>query len=137
MIELLLAADRLLAAGDLDHAERIYRQVIEADPRNAIAEVGLAQVAEARGAHAEAVALARRALDIDPEDQVARRIVGSGAAPEAPAGAHPDLVDEGVSPGVTGTGPSVGADVPVAGGAPGAGKPSLLARLKAFLGLGR
>ena len=74
VIELLLAADRLLAAGDLDRAERIFRQVAEADPRNAIAVVGLARVADARGAWDQADALAGRALAIDPDDLAAQRL---------------------------------------------------------------
>ncbi|HEX5589273.1 MAG TPA: tetratricopeptide repeat protein [Candidatus Limnocylindrales bacterium] len=75
MIELLLAAERLLEAGDLDHAERLFSQVAEADPQNAIAVAGLAEVALARGDVPEAAALARRALAIDPEDVAARRLI--------------------------------------------------------------
>jgi tetratricopeptide (TPR) repeat protein len=75
MIELLLVADQLLAAGELDRAERIYAQVAEADPRNAIAVVGLARVAEARGSMADVADLARRALAIDPEDDAAGRLI--------------------------------------------------------------
>ena len=75
MIELLLVADRHLAASDLDAAERIYRQVVESDPRNAIAVVGLARVAEARGDLATAVEVATRALAIDPDDEVATRLL--------------------------------------------------------------
>ena len=112
MIELLLAADRLLAAGDLDHAERIYRQVIEADPRNAIAVVGMAQVAEARGAHDAAATLARHALDIDPEDQAARRLISVLAVPPI---ARP---------------PANQAEVP-------APRSSIVSRLRSLLGLGR
>ena len=116
MIELLLAADRLVAAGELDHAEWIYRQVIEADPRNAIAVVGLAQVAEARGAHSDAAALARHALDIDPDDEAARRLVEAiGARMPVPPSVAP-LAGQAEAP------------VP---------RPSILSRLRSLLGLGR
>jgi tetratricopeptide (TPR) repeat protein len=110
MIELLLAGDRLLEAGDLDRAERIYRQVADADPRNAIAVVGLARVADARGSRDEAVALATRALAIDPEDQAAQRLGAELARPAPPAPEAP-------------TAPSAAAP----------GRRSLLDRLKALL----
>ena len=75
MIELVLAAERMLEAGDLVHAERLFTQVAEADPRNAIAVVGLAEVATARGDDVGAIAAARRALEIDPENGAARRMI--------------------------------------------------------------
>jgi len=89
MIELLLVAERLLAEGDIDRAERLFEQVAEADPRNAIAVVGLAQVAQARGDAAGAIRQALRALEIDPEEAAAQRLVAD--LEEVPAAAaEPD-----------------------------------------------
>jgi tetratricopeptide (TPR) repeat protein len=75
MIELLLAAERLLSEGRLDQADRLFEQVAEADPRNAIAVAGLARVALERGDEPGALAIARRALEIDPDEAAARRLV--------------------------------------------------------------
>ena len=75
MIERLLVAERLLADGDIDRAEHLFEQVAEADPRNAIAVVGLAQVAQARGDAAGAIRQALRALEIDPEEAAAQQLV--------------------------------------------------------------
>lgn len=89
MIELLLVAERLLAEGDIDRAEHLFEQVAEADPRNAIAVVGLAQVAQARGDAAGAIRQALRALEIDPEEAAAQRLVAD--LEEVPAAAvEPD-----------------------------------------------
>ena len=97
MIELLLVAERLLAEGDIDRAERLFEQVAEADPRNAIAVVGLAQVAQARGDAAGAIRLATRALEIDPDEAAAQQLVAD--LDEVPAAAvEPDRAIEPALP---------------------------------------
>jgi hypothetical protein len=74
VIEQLLQADRLLAVDQVDAAEAIYQRVAELDPRNAIAVVGLARCALARGDERRAHELASRALAIDPANDMARRM---------------------------------------------------------------
>jgi thioredoxin-like negative regulator of GroEL len=74
VIEQLLQADRELNVDRVDQAEAIYRSVSAADPSNAIAVTGLARCALARGDDREAHELASRALSIDPEDDMARRM---------------------------------------------------------------
>ena len=74
MIEQLLQADRLLAVDQVDAAEAIYQRVAQLDPRNAIAVVGLARCALARGEDQRAHELAARALEIDPANDMARRM---------------------------------------------------------------
>jgi Tfp pilus assembly protein PilF len=75
MIERLLAAENALARDELEHAERMFGQVAEADPRNAIAVVGLARVASRRGDAAGARLRLERALEIDPDEAAARRLL--------------------------------------------------------------
>jgi thioredoxin-like negative regulator of GroEL len=75
MIERLLAAEGALARDELDHAERMFGQVAEADPRNAIAVVGLARVASKRGDAAGARSHLEHALEIDPAEAAARRLL--------------------------------------------------------------
>jgi hypothetical protein len=75
MIELLLQAERALEMGRVDAAETLYRQVADADPRNSIAVVGLARIALERGNEVGALELAQRALEIDPENAAAGRMV--------------------------------------------------------------
>jgi hypothetical protein len=74
VIEQLLQADRLLAVDQVDAAEAIYRRVSELDPMDAIAVVGLARCALARGDDRAAHDLAARALGIDPANDMARRM---------------------------------------------------------------
>jgi tetratricopeptide (TPR) repeat protein len=75
MMELLVEAERYLSHGLLDHAERLFRQVADADPKSSIAAVGLARVALERSEDAKAYAYARRGLAIDPENPAARHLV--------------------------------------------------------------
>jgi tetratricopeptide (TPR) repeat protein len=132
VIELLLAAENA-ALGLLDQAERTYRTVLEADPRNGIAAIGLSRVALERGDEAAAHALAEAALEIDPEnatarrmidrmDEVARHRVGVAAGDE-------------VSPGRPGPAPGPASALPTPGGPTAAAsqaapaRPGLLRRL--------
>ena len=111
MIERLLAAEGALARDELDHAQRLFGQVVDADPRNAIAVVGLARVAGRRGDVAGARELATRALEMDPAEAAARRLLDElDAAP---------------------------ASTPTTPGSPTPPRRSLLDRLLGWLGLGR
>lgn len=74
MIELMLEAERALAVGLLDQAERFYGQVAAADPKNSIAIVGLARVALERDDQRGAYTFARRALAIDPDNPMASHL---------------------------------------------------------------
>ena len=88
MIERLLAAEGALGRNELDHAQRLFGQVAEADPRNAIAVVGLARVLARRGDTDAARELLAHALEIDPEEAAARRLL---AELEAPVETHVDV----------------------------------------------
>src|SRR5699024_10918182 len=95
MIERLLAADAALERDDLDAAARLFGQVAEADPRNAIAAVGLGKVAAARDDADGARTWFRRALEIDPHEAAARRLLAAldrevpEGVPAQPEGAPP------------------------------------------------
>jgi thioredoxin-like negative regulator of GroEL len=74
VIEQLLQADRLLTVDQVEQARGMYARVVALDPGNAIAVVGLARCALADGAERAAHELASRALRIDPENEMARRM---------------------------------------------------------------
>jgi len=75
VIEMMLEAERAMAVGLLDQAERLYRQVSVADPHNSIAVVGLARVALERGDEKTAYIEAKRALAMDPDNPMASHLV--------------------------------------------------------------
>ena len=68
---MMLEAERALAVGLIDQADRLFGQVVAADPRNSIAMVGLARVALERGDEQGAYLAAKRALAIDPDNPTA------------------------------------------------------------------
>ena len=84
MIERLLAGEAALARHELDAAERLFRQVADADPRNAIAVAGLARIAIRRGEPDRARAFAEQALAIDPEEAAASRLLTELDRPAVP-----------------------------------------------------
>ena len=91
MIERLLAAEGALARDELDNAQRLFGQVAEADPRNAIAVVGLARVLARRGDTDAARELLDHALEIDPDEAAAQRLLAELEAPAAvPAPSGPE-----------------------------------------------
>jgi len=85
MIERLLAAEKALDQGMLDTAGRLYAQVAQADPRNAIALVGLAKVALREDRINDARELAEQALAIDPDEAAAQRLLREVYAEMRPA----------------------------------------------------
>lgn len=74
MNELLLQAERTLAAGLPVVAERLYRQALADDPTSPIALMGLARVAIEQGDDVAAFRFARRALAADPAHEPAARL---------------------------------------------------------------
>ena len=85
MIERLLAAEKALDQGMVDTAGRLYAQVAQADPRNAIALVGLAKVALREDRIDDARELAEQALAIDPDEAAAQRLLREVYAEMRPA----------------------------------------------------
>jgi putative thioredoxin len=128
VIELLLQGDRLLHVDMVDQAEAIYRRVVEQDPQNAIAVVGLGRCALARGDEREGHRLMARALEIDPQNDMARRLEARLAEILAARGEPPER------PGSVASAPLPGIDLALpagmARGAPAPGRTrSLLERL--------
>lgn len=74
MIEQILQADRYLQVDQVEKARTVYQKVVDMDPGNAIAVVGLARCALADGDDQGAYELASRALEIDPQNDMARRM---------------------------------------------------------------
>jgi hypothetical protein len=112
VIELLLQADRLLTVDMVDRAEAIYRSVAEQDPRNAAATVGLARCALARGEDREAYRLAALAHELDPDDDMARRMTLRMAEVLAYRGEPVERAGSAGSGGSAGRGGSAGSGGP-------------------------
>jgi tetratricopeptide (TPR) repeat protein len=130
MIERLLAAERALTEGHLDQAERLFGQVVEADARNAMAVVGLAEVALAQGRTADARDLAARALAIDPDDATAVRLAVRAASEPAGAARIPEPGPMATPPGGAPAGGIPGGGTPAGGALPALTMP---ARVRAWL----
>ena len=74
VIEMLLQADRLLTVDMVDQADAIYRRVAEADPQQCDRGGGHGALRAGREDDHEAYRLAARALTIDPQNDMARRM---------------------------------------------------------------
>lgn len=136
MIERLLAAESALARGEHEHAGRLFAQVAEADPRNAIAVVGLARIAQREGRAGEARELTERALEIDPDEAAAQRLLRELYTQVEPIPAAVEPIPSSVEPMPAAVEPipPTGERIPP----PVARPPSILARLRRWLaGLGR
>ena len=131
MIERLLAADAALERGDLEVAEKLFGSVAEADPRNAIAAVGMGRVAADRDDAEGARSWFVRALQIDPDEAAAQRLLTAldreVAAPTLEPAAAQALVPA-VAPA-----PVLEARVPAAADRPR--RRSIVDRIRAWLGM--
>ncbi len=77
-LQLLAQAKSARAAGDLDGATDLLETSVAVDPRNRVAFVTLAEVAQTRGLPGKAIRLYREALLLEPNDVVA--LQGQGQA---------------------------------------------------------
>ena len=141
MIERLLAADEALARDDLETAAKLFGQVAEADPRNAIAAVGLGRVAAGRDDAQEARVWFLRALEIDPDEVAAKRLLAA-LERELTSGtvASSAAVGAGTTPPPPGSraAPVIGDERPAASRPAESAPPtrrSLVERVRAWLGL--
>ena len=130
-MERLLDAERNLTVGLVDRAEAIYRSLTEADPRNAVAVVGLARCALERGDDLGAYELAVSALAVDPDDAMALRMEARLSEVLAARGTpvtRPAFVVLSEAPGEAGRGSAPAAGAATSGGA-GEPRRGLLGRL--------
>lgn len=69
-------AGLLLGQGQLDEAETHYRALLQREPANTWAHLGMGQVAVARGQHAESVAALEHAASRPETEKTARQVLG-------------------------------------------------------------
>jgi Flp pilus assembly protein TadD len=87
--DMLLAAELAAQAGQLDAAEKAYRQILAKDPKSAAANAGLAHLLIARKQYPEAEALLRTALEQAQEDTTLTAQLATVLATEDKAEALP------------------------------------------------
>jgi hypothetical protein len=136
VIELMLEAERAMGFGLIDNAERLYGQVVAADPHNSIAVTGLARVALERGDQRGAYTYARQALAIDPDNPVAGHLAHRMAEQLQMRGEVLPDAGTAMNPGPTDPGLAMATRTPDAGSAPAGAavppaptRPGLVARL--------
>ena len=75
-VQLARDATSLYSAGKLDEAESTYETALAVDPRNRVAFVGIARVAEKQKLHGKAIRMTNRALQLEPNDVDAIAVQG-------------------------------------------------------------
>ncbi len=86
-----MAAYQAWTAGDDSAAQRLYRQLLQSDPRNTDALLGLAAIAGRRGNSDEAAQHYLRILELDPKNSVAQAGIIALASQADPAAAESRL----------------------------------------------